>query len=52
VKGVQSEKSWAGDHSIWVHVDGSGQGKLAEIMRALHGAGIKFQDPLADVGEP
>lgn len=52
VKGVQSEKSWAGDANIWVHVDSSGQGKLGEITRAMHGAGIKFRDPITDTGEP
>jgi hypothetical protein len=48
VKGVGANKSWAGDANIWVHVDGSGQGKLAEITRAMHGAGAKFRDPITD----
>jgi hypothetical protein len=52
VKGVSAEKSWAGDNNIWVHVDGSGQGKLADITRAMHGAGAKFRDPITDIGEP
>jgi hypothetical protein len=49
VKGVTADKSWAGDANIWVHVDGSGQGKLAEITRAMHGAGAKFRDPITDI---
>jgi hypothetical protein len=49
VKGVRADKSWAGDANIWVHVDGSGQGKLAEIARAMHGAGAKFRDPITDI---
>lgn len=49
VKGVSAEKSWAGDANIWIHVDGSGQGKLAEITRAMHGAGAKFRDPITDL---
>jgi hypothetical protein len=49
VKGVTADKSWAGDANIWVHVDGSGHGKLADITRAMHGAGAKFQDPITDI---
>ncbi|MBM3996769.1 MAG: hypothetical protein FJ303_21840 [Planctomycetes bacterium] len=52
VKGVTANKSWAGDANIWVHVDGAGQGKLAEITRAMRGAGAKFRDPITDIGEP
>jgi hypothetical protein len=48
VKGVHAEKSWAGDANIWVSVDDSGDGKLAEITRALHAAGVKFRDPITD----
>jgi hypothetical protein len=46
VKGVQPEKSWVGDSNLWVSIDGSGQSKLAEITRALHGAEIKIVDPI------
>jgi hypothetical protein len=49
VKGVTADKSWAGDANIWVHVDGSGRGKLSEITRAMHGAGAKFRDPITDI---
>jgi hypothetical protein len=49
VKGVSADKSWAGDANIWVHVDGSGHGKLAEITRAMHDAGAKFRDPITDI---
>lgn len=49
VKGVQADKSWAGDANIWVHVDGSGLGKLADITRAMHDAGAKFRDPITDI---
>jgi hypothetical protein len=52
VKGVQPDKSWAGDANIWVHVDGSGLGKLAVITRAMHAAGAKFRDPITDIDEP
>jgi DNA-binding Lrp family transcriptional regulator len=48
VKGVQADKSWAGDQNLWLSVDGSGQGKLAEILRALHEAGIPIRDPILD----
>jgi outer membrane protein assembly factor BamB len=48
VKGVQAEKSWAGDQNLWVNVDGSGQGKLVEIIRALHEARIPIRDPILD----
>jgi hypothetical protein len=51
VKGVQPEKSWAGDANLWVSVDGSGQAKLGEITRALHGARIKFRDPITDTSD-
>ena len=51
VKGVQADKSWAGDRNLWVHVDGSGQGKLAEITRALHDARIPIRDPILDSTE-
>jgi len=49
VKGVQADKSWAGDNNIWVHVDGSGLGKLGVITRAMHDAGAKFRDPITDI---
>jgi hypothetical protein len=49
VKGVHPEKSWAGDANLWVGIDGSGQGKLADITRALHDAGVKFRDPITDI---
>lgn len=49
VKGVTAEKSWAGDANIWLHVDATGHGKLAEITRTLHGAGVKFRDPITDI---
>jgi hypothetical protein len=49
VKGVKPDKSWAGDINLWVGVDGSGDAKLADIIRALHAAGIKFKDPIADI---
>jgi hypothetical protein len=49
VKGVKPDKSWAGDSNLWVGVDGSGDAKLTEIMRALHTAGIKIKDPIADI---
>jgi hypothetical protein len=49
VKGVNADKSWAGDANIWVHVDSTGHGKLAEITRAMHGAGAKFRDPITDI---
>ncbi len=45
VKGVAADKSWAGDANLWIGVDGSGQGKLSEITKALHDAGVKFRDP-------
>jgi hypothetical protein len=48
VQGVQAEKSWVGDANLWVNVDGSGEAMLAEIIRALHFAGIKIRDPLSD----
>lgn len=48
VKGVLPEASWAGDHNIWVRVDASGQARLAEIIRAMHDAGIQFRDPITD----
>lgn len=48
VKGVNAEASWAGDSNLWVSVDGSGQGKLAEITRALHEARIPIRDPILD----
>lgn len=51
VKGVQPEKSWVGDSNLWVSVDGSGQSKLAEITRALHGAEIKIVDPITGTSE-
>jgi hypothetical protein len=51
VKGVQADKSWAGDSNLWVRVDGSGQGKLADITRALHAARIKFRDPITDLAD-
>jgi hypothetical protein len=51
VKGVAPEKSWVGDANLWVSVDGSGQSKLAEIVRALHGAQIKFVDPITGTTE-
>ena len=49
VPGVRAEKSWAGDANLWVGVDDSGRARLAEITRALHGAGIKFRDPITDI---
>ena len=49
VSGVRAEKSWAGDANLWVGVDDSGKARLAEITRALHGAGIKFRDPITDI---
>lgn len=49
VKGVRPDWSWAGDVNLWVSVDDSGQGKLAEITRALHDAGVKFRDPITDI---
>ena len=49
VKGVQSDKSWAGDANLWISLDGSGQAKLGEITRALHAAGVKFRDPILDI---
>lgn len=51
VKGVVPEKSWVGDANLWISVDGSGQGRLTEITKALHDAGIKFRDP-ADIAQP
>lgn len=51
VKGVRPEKSWVGDSNLWVSVDGSGQSKLAEITRALHGAEIKIVDPITGTSE-
>jgi hypothetical protein len=50
VKGIRADKSWAGDSNLWVRVDDSGQARLGEIMRALHFAGIKIQDPITDIG--
>jgi len=52
VKGVQAEKSWVGDANLWLSVDGSGDGKLAEVTKALHAAEIKFKDPLTDNTDP
>jgi hypothetical protein len=52
VKGVVADKSWAGDSNLWVSVDGSGQGKLAEITRALHEARIPIRDPILDTDQP
>jgi hypothetical protein len=49
VPGVRAEKSWAGDVNLWVGVEDSGKSRLAEITRALHGAGIKFRDPITDI---
>ncbi|MCI0682778.1 MAG: hypothetical protein L0Y71_11815 [Gemmataceae bacterium] len=51
VKGVLAAKSWAGDQNLWVHVDGSGHGKLAEITRALHDARIPIRDPILDTAD-
>lgn len=51
VKGVRADKSWAGDQNLWVNVDGSGQGKLAEITRALHDARIPIRDPILDTAD-
>lgn len=51
VKGVQAEKSWAGDANLWVSVDGSGQAKLVQITTALHFAGIKIRDPITDIAD-
>jgi hypothetical protein len=48
VKGVRADQSWAGDANLWVQVDGSGQGKLIEITRALHAAKIPIRDPITD----
>jgi hypothetical protein len=52
VKGVRPDKSWAGDQNLWVSVDGSGEGKLAEITRALHEARIPIRDPILDTDQP
>lgn len=49
VKGVQPEKSWVGDANLWIQVDDSGEGKLSEITKAIHGAGIKIKDPIIDI---
>lgn len=49
VKGVRAEKSWAGDANLWVSVDSSGDGKLTEIVKAIHAALIKIKDPIADI---
>lgn len=51
VKGVQPMKSWAGDANLWISVDASGDSKLAEITKAMHAAGIKFQDPISDIAD-
>ncbi len=51
VKGVQADKSWAGDQNLWVSVDGSGQASLGEITRALHGANIPIRNPITDKGD-
>jgi hypothetical protein len=51
VKSVHTEKSWAGDANLWVSIDGSGEGKLAEITQALHDAGIKIRDPITDTAD-
>jgi hypothetical protein len=49
VKGVQADRSWPGDSNIWIRVDGSGQARLVQITTALHFAGIKIRDPIADI---
>jgi hypothetical protein len=51
VKGVAAKESWAGDSNLWVAVDGSGAGKLADITKALHDAGVKFRDPIDIAGK-
>jgi hypothetical protein len=48
VKGIQAEKSWAGDQNLWVSLDGSSESRLAEITRALHEARIPIRDPILD----
>jgi hypothetical protein len=47
VKGVRPDESWAGDANLWVHVDGGGEARLADIIRALHDASVRFTDPIS-----
>jgi hypothetical protein len=46
VKGVRPDESWAGDANLWVHVDGGGEARLADILQALHDARVRFTDPI------
>jgi hypothetical protein len=44
VKGVDAKESWVGDINLWVKLDKSGQGKFADIIKALKDGGVAIKD--------